>query len=179
MLGPGGTALRSRQFELERATMNRMQQWWRKWSYEIPLAFGDALWDVLVVQFADFLSRLTIRRVLKSVAIAILVMAFMQTFPIELAMLAAGDTLTYLEIAVIIRLAAGREMFRQMLRLAIRFAGLATRGAKAVLGYSASGIARLREPRDAAAIGRSRRKPASSDQDDVAATVWGHTPAFA
>jgi hypothetical protein len=177
MLGAGGTALRSGPFKPERATMNRMQRWWRKWSYEIPLAFGDALWDVLVVQFADFLSRLTVRRVLKFVAIAILVMAFVQTFPIELAILAAGDTLTYLEIAVIIRLAAGREMFRQMLRLAIRFAGLAMRGAKAVLGYSASGIARLRERRDAAAIGRSRRKPGSSDQDDAAG--WKHAPAFA
>ena len=42
-----------------------MKNWWRKWSYEIPLAFGDALWEVLVVQFADFLSRLTVRRVLE------------------------------------------------------------------------------------------------------------------
>ncbi|MDB5632295.1 MAG: hypothetical protein JWR49_1150, partial [Tardiphaga sp.] len=21
-----------------------MKNWWRKWSYEVPLAFGDALW---------------------------------------------------------------------------------------------------------------------------------------
>jgi hypothetical protein len=33
-----------------------VQNWWRKWWYEIPLAFGDALWAVLVVQFADFLA---------------------------------------------------------------------------------------------------------------------------
>ena len=86
-----------------------MKNWWRKWSYEIPLAFGDALWEVLVVQFADFLSRLTIRRVLEFVAIAILVMAFIQTAPIDLALLFAGDTLTYLEFVVMIRLVAGRE----------------------------------------------------------------------
>jgi len=73
-----------------------VKDWWRKWSYEIPLAFGDALWDVLVVQFADFLSKLTVRRVLEFVAIALLVMAFIQTVPIELAFLFAGDTLTYL-----------------------------------------------------------------------------------
>ncbi len=77
-----------------------MKNWWRKWSYEIPLAFGDALWEVLVVQFADFLSRLTIRRVLEFVAIAILVMAFIQTLPIDLAILFAGDTLMYLEFVV-------------------------------------------------------------------------------
>jgi hypothetical protein len=62
-----------------------VKNWWHKWSYEIPLAFGDALWEVLVVQFADFLSRLTVRRVLEFVAIAILVMAFVQTAPIDLA----------------------------------------------------------------------------------------------
>ena len=67
-----------------------MQKWWRKWSYEIPLAFGDALWEVLVVQFADFLSRLTVRRVVEFIAIALLVMAFAQTAPIDLAFLFAG-----------------------------------------------------------------------------------------
>jgi hypothetical protein len=87
-----------------------VKNWWRKWSYEIPLAFGDALWEVLVVRFADFLSRLTLRRAVEFIAIAILAMAFAQTFPIDLAILFAGDTLMYLEIAVVIRLAAGREL---------------------------------------------------------------------
>ena len=34
-----------------------MKSLWRKWSYEIPLALGDALWEVLVVRFAAFLDR--------------------------------------------------------------------------------------------------------------------------
>src|SRR3982074_99312 len=89
----------------------------RKWSYEIPLAFSDALWEVLVVQFADFLSRLTVRRVLEFFAIAILVMAFAQTAPIDLAFLFAGDTLMYLEFVLIVRLAAGREHFHHVVRL--------------------------------------------------------------
>ena len=89
-----------------------MRNWWRTWSYEIPLAISDALWDVLVVQFAAFLDRLTLRRVLEFVAIAVLVMAFAQTFPIDLAILFAGDTLMYLEIVVAIRLAAGRRAHR-------------------------------------------------------------------
>src|SRR5258708_25238903 len=87
-----------------------VKNWWRKWSYEIPLFLGDALWEVLVVQFAAFLSRLTLRRVLEFVVIALLAIAFAQTFPIDLAILFAGDTLMYLEIVVIIRLAAGREL---------------------------------------------------------------------
>ena len=62
-----------------------MRNWWRTWSYEIPLAISDALRDVLVVQFAAFLDQLTLRRVLEFVAIAVLVVAFAQTFPIDLA----------------------------------------------------------------------------------------------
>jgi hypothetical protein len=70
------------------------------------LAISDALRDVLVVQFAAFLDQLTLRRVLEFVAIAVLVVAFAQTFPIDLAVLFAGDTLMYLEIVIAIRLAA-------------------------------------------------------------------------
>lgn len=43
-----------------------MKKLWRKWSYEIPLAVGDLLWEVLVVQFAAFLDRLTVRKVSNS-----------------------------------------------------------------------------------------------------------------
>jgi hypothetical protein len=68
----------------------------------------------LVVQFADFLSRLTLRRVLEFVAIAILAIAFAQTFPIDLAFLFAGDALMYLEIVVVVRLAAGRQHLQEM-----------------------------------------------------------------
>ena len=89
-----------------------MKNWWRKWSYEIPLALGDVLWEVLVVQFADFLSRLTLRRVLEFFAIVILALAFAQTFPIDLAFLFAGDALMYLEILVVIRLSCRKGASR-------------------------------------------------------------------
>jgi hypothetical protein len=112
--------------------------------YEIPLAFGDALWEVLVVQFADFLSRLTLRRVLEFVAIAMLAIAFAQTFPIDLAFLFAGDTLMYLEIVVIVRLAAGRQHFQEMLRIAARLARFAMRVLRAAISQPASRINWLR-----------------------------------
>src|SRR5664279_5172316 len=98
-----------------------MKKLWQKWSHEIPLAIGDALWEVLVVQFAAFLDRLTICKVVEFVAIALLVMAFAQTLPFDLAILFAGDALMYLEFVVAIRLAAGvmhvRAMLHQMTRL--------------------------------------------------------------
>lgn len=137
-----------------------MKNWWRRWSYEIPLAFGDALWEVLVVRFADFLSRLTVRRILEFVAIAVLVMAFVQTAPIDLAFLLAGDTLMYLEFALIVRLAAGREHFRHMLQLAARLARFAMRVARTAIVHPVARIIRPRQRRNPA----RRAKPRISDQ---------------
>jgi hypothetical protein len=150
-----------------------VKNWWRKWSYEIPLAIGDALWVVLVERFADFLSRLTIRRVLEFFIIAMLVMAFAQTFPIDLAILFAGDTLMYLEIAVIIRLAAGREHFQAMLRLAARLARVALRVARIAIDYSALGINRLRERRRPGRGAKPRRISDQSDDGRESGMNWG------
>jgi hypothetical protein len=146
-----------------------VKDWWRKWSYEIPLAFGDALWEVLVVQFADFLSRLTIRRVLEFVAIAILVMAFIQTAPIDLAFLLAGDTLMYLEFVVMIRLVAGREHVQAILRLAAR---LAIRLSRAAVDVSSARIKRVRERRTAPRAARPRRMSDRSDDGEGFGATW-------
>jgi len=150
-----------------------VKNWWRKWSYEIPLAFGDALWEILVVQFADFLSRLTLRRVLEFVAIAILAMAFAQTFPIDLAILFAGDTLMYLEIVVVIRLAAGREHFQQILRIAARLARFAMRVLRAALSQPVSRINRLRERRNPGRPTKPRSISDQSDNDEGFRIAWG------
>ena len=149
-----------------------MKNWWRKWSYEIPLAFGDALWDVLVVQFAAFLSRLTLRRGLEFVAIAVLAIAFAQTFPIDVAILFAGDTLMYLEIVVIIRLAAGREHLLHAMRLAAQLARFAMRLLRAAVNQPVSRINRLRERRTPARSARLRI-PDRSDDGRGFATPWG------
>src|SRR6202158_6360510 len=128
----------------------RVKDWGREWSYEIPFAIGDARWVVLVVQFVDFLSRLTIRRVLEFFVIAILAMAFAQTFPIDLAILFAGDALMYLEIVVAIRLAAGREHVQQMLRLAARLGRFAMRVSGGGISRPGLRVKRLRARRNPA-----------------------------
>src|SRR5215813_5268735 len=97
-----------------------MKNWWRRWTYEIPLAFSDALWDICVVRFAAFLDRLTVRKVIEYVLILILAMAFIQSLPIELAFLFAGDTLMYLEFLIAVRLAAGKLHLKEFLRFALR-----------------------------------------------------------
>jgi hypothetical protein len=149
-----------------------VKNWWRKWSYEIPLAFGDALWEVLVVQFADFLSSLTVRRVLEFIAIALLVMAFAQTLPIELAFLFAGDTLMYLEFVVILRLAAGKEHVLHAMQLTARLARFAIRVLRAATDRSITGFNRLRERRTPARAAKPRCGDQSDDGSGFAAP-WG------
>jgi hypothetical protein len=89
--------------------------WWQKWTVERPAAFGDWLWMMFVVQFAEFLNRLTLRRVLEIIAITVLALAFIQTFPIDLAFLFAGDTLMYLEIVTLTSLVTANLRVRALL----------------------------------------------------------------
>jgi hypothetical protein len=97
------------------------------------------------------------------VAIALLVMAFIQTVPIELAFLFAGDTLTYLEFVVILRLAAGREHFLHALHLAARLARFAIRVMRAAIDRSMTAISRLRERRNPAHPAKPRLSDPSDD----------------
>jgi hypothetical protein len=150
-----------------------VKKWWRKWSYEVPLAFGDALWEVLVVQFADFLSRLTIRRVLEFIAIAILVMAFAQTAPIDLAFLFAGDTLMYLEFVVIVRLAAGKEHIQHALRIAAQLARFAMRVARAAIRQPVLRINKVRGRRHPIRSAKARGITDRSDDDQGFGVAWG------
>jgi hypothetical protein len=140
-----------------------MKKLWQKCSYEIPLAIGDALWEVLVVQFAAFLGRLTVRKVVEFVAIALLVMAFAQTLPIDLAILFAGDTLMYLEFLVAIRLAAGVMHVRAMLHQATRLARLLLRALNAAVRLPALTLRRLRERRT---VSHSKPRRISDASDD-------------
>jgi hypothetical protein len=151
----------------------RASNWWRKLSYEIPLVVGDALWEVLVVQFAAFLDGLTLRRVFEFVIIAMLAMAFAQTFPIDLAILFAGDTLMYFEILMIVRLAAGREFFVAVWRLATRLARLALHGIRAAIERPVSCIDRRRERHTVARSRKPRSRPARSDDGEGPAIAWG------
>jgi len=153
-----------------------VRNWWRKWSYEIPLVLGDVLWEVLVVQFADFLSRLTLRRVLEFFAIVILALAFAQTFPIDLAFLFAGDALMYLELIVLVRLAAGREHLVQALRIAAQLVRFAMRVLRAAITQPVTRIDRLRERRSPARSAKPRISD-RSDEDRYFGAVWGELSA--
>jgi hypothetical protein len=155
------------------SVQHRMGKWWNKWTYEVPLAIGDVLWDALVVQFAAFLDRLTIRKVIEFVAIAVLVMAFVQTLPIDLAILFAGDTLMYLELLIAIRLAAGREFVIAVLRLTLRLAHFAMRLSRTLTVHSMAQIKGWREKRRPACRVKSRRAADDSEDDREIGAAWG------
>jgi hypothetical protein len=98
MLGAGGAALDSK---LE---SKRVKDWWRKWTYDVPLLISDALWDVLVVQLAAWLDRLTLRRIIALIPLVILVLAYAHSIPIPPELMLVGDVLAYIDIFSVILL---------------------------------------------------------------------------
>ncbi len=74
------------------------KQFWREWTVDKPATFGDGLWDVFVVQFAAFLSRLTIRQVIAFIPVLILVLAYAHRIPIPPELMLVGDVLAYIDI---------------------------------------------------------------------------------
>jgi hypothetical protein len=71
---------------------------WQKWTIDKPAALGDLLWDVFVVQFAAFLDRLTLRRVIAIIPVVILVLAYAHSIPLPPELMLVGDLLAYIDI---------------------------------------------------------------------------------
>jgi hypothetical protein len=80
--------------------------WWWRWTVEKPAAFGDQLWLALVVRPAEFLDRLTIRRIVALIPIAILAIAFAHNVPLPPEILFLGDALAYLDVLTFVALLA-------------------------------------------------------------------------
>jgi hypothetical protein len=134
---------------------------------------GDVLWEALVVRFAAFLDRLTVRKVIEFLVIAMLVMAFIQTLPVDLAILFAGDTLMYLEFMVAVRLAAGKMHFLEMLRLALQLVRSAARILSAAINLPVSRLNRLRERGSVTRSRTPRRNADNSDDERGFGVAWG------
>jgi hypothetical protein len=71
---------------------------WQKWTIEKPAAFGDWLWDVLVVQLAALLDRVTLRDVIAFIPVVILVWAYAHHIPLPPELMLVGDLLAYIDI---------------------------------------------------------------------------------
>jgi hypothetical protein len=76
--------------------------WWWRWTVERPAALGDWLWLVLVIQPANFLNRITLRKVIAFIPVVILIVAFAHNIPLPAEVLFLGDALAYLDILTIL-----------------------------------------------------------------------------
>jgi hypothetical protein len=81
-----------------------MKDWWRKWTYERPLFISDALWNVLVVQFAAWLDRLTLRRIIALIPLVVVVLAYAHSIPLPPELMLVGDALAYIDVLSVILL---------------------------------------------------------------------------
>ena len=153
-----------------------MKQWWRRWTYEVPLAIGDALWEVLVVQLAAQLDRLTVRKVIAFIPVVILIGAYYHSIPIPPELMLIGDFLAYIDIFSVLFLVGVLSRITTILfvvkQAAARIASLA--------GQVVARLQRLdvRHGRQRSAPTRPRRKPDQSEDDRAYGGVWGQV-AFA
>ena len=80
------------------------KQLWRKWTIDRPAAFGDWLHQILVVELAALLDRLTLREVIAFIPVVILVIAYAHSIPLPPELMLVGDLLAYLDIFSIVLL---------------------------------------------------------------------------
>ena len=111
------------------------------------------------------LNRNMLRRVLMSVAFTLILVGLAQTLPFDLALIFAGDVLTYAEVAAIVWIASANGVLTQALRLATH-AGLKVlrRLRPTVAGRAQQAAGRQRRPR------RTAAPPA--DDEGAAAFGW-------
>jgi len=142
---------------------------WREWTIDRPAALGDWLYQVLVVELAALLDRLTLRRVIALIPIVILVVAYDHSIPIPPELMLVGDVLAYLDIFSILlllsfvaRMSAILYAVRRTSERALRLAGLVRQ--------------RLRRPdsrRQSHPVGNRKRSSIRTKNEDDAVPALG------
>ena len=146
-----------------------MKDWWRKWTHEVPLFISDALWEVLVVQLAAWLDRLTLRRVIALIPLVVVILAYAHSIPLPPELMLVGDALAYIDVLSVILLLG-------ILSRAATLLFFAKQAARAALEFAGSVLAHmprldLRHRRERAT--RDRKRQPSLAEDD-----GGRGPAF-
>jgi hypothetical protein len=146
---------------------------WQKWTIDKPAAFGDWLWDVFVVEFAAFLDRLTLRKVIAFIPVVILGLAYAHSIPLPPELLLVGDMLAYIDIFSIVLLVSVMSRVATILFTMKQAAASAARLATRLL----TAIKRLdvRHCREASSTRRNRitsKKRAGDDEASIAGIAW-------
>ena len=150
------------------------KQLWKKWTIDKPAAFGDMLWDVLVVQLAAWLNRLdrlTLRHVITVALALILLLAYLHRIPIHPGVMLLGDMLAYIDIFSMLFLLGILSRASTILFILKQAAGGALRLARNMLAR----VQRLdvRHRRENGVTVRRRPKNRARDEDGEGAVVHG------
>jgi hypothetical protein len=147
------------------------KQLWKKWTIDKPAAFGDLLWEVLVVQFAAFLDRLTWRRIVALIPLVILAVAYAHSIPLPPELMLIGDVLAYIDIVSVILLLGILSRAAAILFVVKQAAGQAIDLTRSVLAIMQRLDFRHRRERGAE---RSRRRTSrANSEDDDHAVILG------
>jgi hypothetical protein len=149
------------------------KQLWQKWTVDKPAAFGDLLWEVLVVQFAAWLNRLdrlTIRHVITFVLALILLLAYLHRIPVHPGVMLLGDLLAYIDIFSMIFLLGILSRASTILFVVKQAAAGARRLALGVLARAQR--LDLRHRREGGPTQRKWLARRASDEDDIGAFIY-------
>jgi hypothetical protein len=80
------------------------KRFWRTWTVDKPGALGDWLWEILVLEFAALLDRLTLRQVVAFIPVVILIVAYAHSIPLPPELMLVGDLVAYIDIFSMIML---------------------------------------------------------------------------
>jgi hypothetical protein len=144
---------------------------WRKWTIDKPAAFGDLLWEVLVVQLAAWLDRLTLRQIIAFIPVLILVVAYLHRIPIPPELMLVGDLLAYIDIFSMIFLLSVLSRLSTVLFIMKQAAGSALRLARNVLARAQRPDVRHRRHNSVKTQKRPQRR--ARDEDDEGVFVNG------
>jgi hypothetical protein len=147
---------------------------WRKWTIDKPAAFGDLLWEVLVVQLAAWLNRLdrlTIRHVITVGLVLILLLAYINRIPIHPGVMLLGDMLAYIDLLSVLFLLGLLSRAATIVFVIKQAAAGALRLARGILARAQRLDVRHRRASGAAPRKRPARR--ARDEDDGGAFVCG------
>lgn len=143
------------------------KQLWKIWTVDKPAAFGDLLWEALVVQFAAYLDKLTLRKIIALIPVVILLIAYSHNVPVHPGLMLMGDLLAYIDLFSVLfligLLSRATTILFVMKQMAARAAGL-LRSAQALLRVGR---------REGGAKGTKRSAGKTSDDDGGLAGMPG------
>ena len=141
---------------------------WQKWTIDRPAAFGEMLWDVLVVQFAAFLDKLTLRRIIALIPVVLVIWATVHRIPIPPELMLVGDALAYIDVLSVLLLVSILGRVYTMLFMARQAMARVTW----LANYIVESARRLdfRHRRDRRVRHRKRLRGRTRDDDEPAAT---------